>query len=144
MTILICFHYGSFANFKHYYLFYVKEYLADLFSDQLSYNSFVELEAQLSVEMMLFLQVYCFGRCTGISFVESTCIPVCHNKRIRPNRVFRDYTVVTISRTLLRQNPQPNFSPYYIFQDSVSFSSFTRRAMAGFSSMILRTIFLSI
>ena len=30
MTILICFHFGSFRNFKHYCLFYVKEYLADL------------------------------------------------------------------------------------------------------------------
>ena len=94
MTILICFHFGSFRNFKHYYLFYVKEHLADLFPDPLSYNRFVELESRLSVEMMLFLQVCCFGRCTGISFVDSTCIPVCHNKRIRRNKVFRDHAVV--------------------------------------------------
>lgn len=94
MTILICFHFGSFRNFKHYYQFYVKEHLADLFPQQLSYNRFVELEARLSVEMMLFLQVCCFGRCTGISFVDSTCIPVCHNKRIKRNRVFKDYAVV--------------------------------------------------
>lgn len=94
MTILICFHFGSFRNFKHYYLFYVKEHLADLFPGQLSYNRFVELESRLSVEMMLFLQVCCFGRCTGISFVDSTCIPVCHNKRIRRNKVFRDHAVV--------------------------------------------------
>ena len=43
MTTLICFHFGSFRNFKHYYLFYVKEHLADLFPEQLSYNRFVEL-----------------------------------------------------------------------------------------------------
>lgn len=44
--------------------------------------------------MTLFLQVCRFGRYTGISFVDSTCIPVCHNKRIKRNRVFKDYAVV--------------------------------------------------
>lgn len=87
-------HFGSFRNFTHYYLFYVKEHVADLFPEQLSYNRFVELGVQLSVEMMLFLQVCCFGSSTGISFVDSTCISVCHNKRIKRNRVFMDYAVV--------------------------------------------------
>ncbi|KIP56844.1 hypothetical protein ST42_05375, partial [Prevotella pectinovora] len=41
---------------------------------QLSYNRFVELESRVAVEMMLFLQLFCFGRCTGISFIDSTCI----------------------------------------------------------------------
>ena len=61
------------------------------FQKQLSYNRFVELESRVAVEMMLFLQLFCFGRCTGISFFDSTCIPVCHNKRITRNKVFRDY-----------------------------------------------------
>ncbi len=84
------FHFGPFRNFKHYCLFYVKEYLADLFPGQLSYTRFVEPEARLSVEMMLFLQVCRFGHCTGISFVDSICIPICHNKRIR----LRNHAVV--------------------------------------------------
>ena len=45
----------------------------------------VMFESRVSVEMMLFLQLFCFGRCTGISFIDSTCIPVCHNKRITRN-----------------------------------------------------------
>ena len=28
MTILLCYHFGSFRNFKHYYLFFIKEHLA--------------------------------------------------------------------------------------------------------------------
>ncbi|MFV0366297.1 MAG: transposase [Mangrovibacterium sp.] len=32
--------------------------------------------------MMMFLNIICFGNCTGISFVDSTKISVCHNKRI--------------------------------------------------------------
>ena len=91
MTILICFHFNTFRNFKHYYLFYVKKHMVHLFPKQLSYNRFVEVESKVSVQMMLFLQLICFGECTGISFVDSTCIPVCHNKRILTNKVFKDY-----------------------------------------------------
>ena len=91
MTILICFHFGSFRNFKHYYLFYVTVHLAHLFPDALSYNRFVELESRVSIQMMFFLQLCCFGNCTGISFIDSTCIPVCHNKRISRNKVFKGY-----------------------------------------------------
>lgn len=91
MAILIFFHFNTFRNFKHYYLFYVQVHLKDLFPNQLSYNRFVELESRVSLEMMMFLQLCCFGSCTGISFIDSTCIPVCHNKRILPNKVFKDY-----------------------------------------------------
>lgn len=40
------------------------------------------------------LQLYCFlfslyGKCTGISFVDSTSLTVCHPKRIHSHRVFR-------------------------------------------------------
>ena len=62
-----------------------------MFPHKLSYNSFWELEARVSVEMMMFLQICCLGRCTGISFIDSTSIPVCHNKRINRNKVFKDY-----------------------------------------------------
>ena len=91
MTILIFFHFNTFRNFKHYYLFYVQVHLRDLFPRQLSYNRFMELESRVALEMMLFLQLFCFGRCTGISFIDSTCVPVCHNKRIKRNKVFHDY-----------------------------------------------------
>ena len=32
----------------------------------------------------------CSGKCTGISFVDSTVIRVCHQKRIGRNKVFKD------------------------------------------------------
>lgn len=94
MTVLICFHFNTFRNFKHYYLFYVQKHLCDLFPRQLSYNRFIELESRVAVEMMLFLQLACFGRCTGISFIDSTCVPVCHNKRIKRNKVFKGYAEI--------------------------------------------------
>ena len=37
----------------------------------------------------MFLRLACFGKCTGISFVDSTCIPVIHNKREFSMKVFK-------------------------------------------------------
>jgi hypothetical protein len=85
ITIMLCFHFGSFRNFKHYYLFYVREHLRNEFPKQLSYNRFVEIERRVMVPMILFLKLICFGECTGITFVDSTKIAVCNNKRIKRN-----------------------------------------------------------
>ena len=82
MTILLCFHFGSFHNFKHYYLFYVKEHLRKEFPNQLSYNRFMEVEHKVAIPLVLFLKLICFGECSGITFGDSTKIAVCHNKRI--------------------------------------------------------------
>ena len=94
MTILICFHFNTYRNFKHYYLCYVKGYLKEYFPNAVSYNRFVELESRVAVQMALFLELFCFGECTGISFIDSTCIPVCHNKRIKRNKVFKGYAAM--------------------------------------------------
>jgi hypothetical protein len=72
-------------------LSYVKGYLKDSFPKAVSYNRFVELESRVAVQMAMFLELFCFGECTGISFIDSTCIPVCHNKRIKRNKVFKGY-----------------------------------------------------
>jgi len=37
----------------------------------------------------MYLQLICFGKCTGITYVDSTSIRVCNNKRITRNRVFQ-------------------------------------------------------
>ena len=34
------------------------------------------------------MKLYAFGKCTGITFVDSTMIPVCHNVRRYFNKVF--------------------------------------------------------
>lgn len=45
MTILIMFHFGTFDNFKHYYLHFIKLHLKSDCPDAVSYNRFVELES---------------------------------------------------------------------------------------------------
>ena len=90
ITILISFHTGSFRNFKHYYLNYVCIHLKNEFPDVVSYNRFIELQQKVVVPFMLFLKLRGFGHCTGISYMDSTPIRVCNNKRIRSNKVFKD------------------------------------------------------
>lgn len=90
ITILIAFHGGQFRNFKHFYTGYVCLHLRDCFPNVVSYNRFIELSHRCAVPFMLFLHYCCRGECTGISFIDSTVLRVCHNKRIRRNKVFKD------------------------------------------------------
>ena len=47
MTILLYFHFGTFRNFKHYYLFFIKGTMMSYFPKAVSYNRFVELESRV-------------------------------------------------------------------------------------------------
>ena len=89
MTILLYFHFGTFRNFKHYYLFFIKVTMKSYFPKAVSYNRFVELESRVFFLLMFFLNLGAFGKCTGITFVDSTMIPVCHNPRRYANKVFK-------------------------------------------------------
>lgn len=62
----------------------------NVFPEAVSYNRFVELESRVFFPLMFFLNLRAFGRCTGITFVDSTMIPVCHNLRRYANKVFKD------------------------------------------------------
>jgi hypothetical protein len=90
MSILLFFHFGTFKNFKHYYLHYIGVHLRKEFPKQLSYNRFIAIQHRVFVPMMFFLNTVCFGKCTGITFVDSTSIKVCRNRRIKRNRVFEN------------------------------------------------------
>jgi hypothetical protein len=89
MTITVLFHLSSFRNFKHYYLFYIQKHLKDEFPDTVSYNRFVELMQSNMLALTMYMKTSCLGEVTGISFVDSTPIRVCRNKRIRNNKVFK-------------------------------------------------------
>ena len=89
ITILLCFHFGTFRNFKHYYLFYVCRHMTKEFPELLSYSRFIALQSKLFIPLAMFLKLVCFGECTGITYVDSTKVSVCHNKRIKRNKVFK-------------------------------------------------------
>lgn len=89
MTILILFHLGNFKNLKHFYLFYVKKHLSSELPRLVSYNRFVELTQSVIFPLVVFLKTEAAGKCTGISFVDSTPLRVCHNRRIHSHKVFQ-------------------------------------------------------
>ena len=89
MTIMILFHFSGYKCLKHFYRDYVCAHMRHLFPTPVSYNRFTELERKVSVPMVLFLKKCLMGRCTGISFVDSTALRVCRNQRIHLHRVFR-------------------------------------------------------
>ena len=94
ISILIIFHGMQHKNIKHFYLNYVQKHLVHLFPNTVSYNRFVELSQQVILPMTMFLKMQCLGDCTGITYVDSTPIRVCKNKRIKRNKVFKDIATV--------------------------------------------------
>jgi hypothetical protein len=88
MTIIVLFHTSSYRNFKSYYIEYVMKHLLWAFPRLPSYNRFVELKPSALVPLCGYLQTR-KGRCSGISFVDSTSLKVCHNRRIHSHKVFR-------------------------------------------------------
>ena len=89
ITILLMYHFGSFRNFKHFYLMYICQSMRRDFPDVVSYNRFNELQGRVFFKMMFFCKLVAFGHCTGVSYADSTMIPVCHNVRRYMNRVFK-------------------------------------------------------
>ncbi len=89
ISLLILFHGGGFRNFKHFYVNYVSVYLKSDFPTLVSYNRFIELSHRHALAFMMFLEYARKGECTGISFIDSTVLRVCHNKRIYRNKVFK-------------------------------------------------------
>lgn len=89
MTILIYFHQMRFRDFKTSYLAYVLGHLRPEFPQAVSYQRFVELMPSTISPLCAYVQT-CYGACTGLSFVDSTPLAVCHNRRIPQHRVFRD------------------------------------------------------
>ena len=90
MTIVIFFHHSSVRTFKDYYRIYVKGILHTAFPKAPSYNRFVEIMKLCVMPLYIFMSYSRLGAVTGISFVDSTSIKVCHNLRIRSNKVFKN------------------------------------------------------
>lgn len=90
MTILVYYHYSQYKHFKAYYEQVVLQDLKHDFPDLPSYARFVWWIPLAAFPLLLF--VYWRNgqsRRTGIYYIDSTKIQVCHNRRIHQNRVFK-------------------------------------------------------
>ena len=88
MTIMIHFHQSGYRDFKSYYTHHVQRHLRTAFPELVSYSRFVSLLPRVVLLLWAYAQARC-GRCTGIAFIDSTPLRVCHNRRISRNKVFR-------------------------------------------------------
>ena len=87
MTLLIAFQTSGYRTFKDFYGYVLTHHRQD-FPDLVSYDRFVSLIPRAVAPLMVYLQVKGLDESTGIAFIDSTALKVCHNKRINRNRVF--------------------------------------------------------
>lgn len=59
------------------------------FPGLVSYNRFVELMQKSLLPLAVFLKTRCLGKCTGISYVDSSHIKACHIKRAHSHKVLK-------------------------------------------------------
>jgi hypothetical protein len=87
MTIVILFQQSGYRTFKAFYTHYLQVHLRPEFPHLVSYNRFIELLPRVLVPLTVYLHTQ-LGTCSGISFIDSTALAVCHNARIGQHRVF--------------------------------------------------------
>ena len=87
MTLLIAFHQSGYRTSKHFYLKHVCVYWGAAFPNLVSYTRFVQLKKEVLTFLVAYLSTN-FGECSGLSFVDSTRLRVCDNKRISSHKVF--------------------------------------------------------
>lgn len=89
MTIMIGFHQSCYRNFKTYYLEKVQKDWQTYFPRLVSYNRFLEWIPSTLIPLCAYVRSL-FGSCSGISFLDSTSLRVCHNRRISQHKVFQN------------------------------------------------------
>ncbi len=89
LTILIAFHSSAYRHFKAFYTQRVCIHWQQAFPGVVSYQRFVEWMPSVLLPLCAYLR-HCFGHCSGTSFIDSTSLKVCHNRRIAGHRVFKD------------------------------------------------------
>jgi len=87
MTIITLFHASSYRDFKAYYTGCVLKRYPWAFPRPVSYQRFVELMPGALAPPCGYLRSR-KGCCSGVSFVGSTSLKVCHNRRIHSHKVF--------------------------------------------------------
>ncbi len=88
MTIIIAFHMSHQRDFKNFYLGIICRYYKNDFPTLVSYTRFLEVMPSVLIPLSSFF-THVKGKATGIEFIDSTSIKVCHNLRIPRHKVFK-------------------------------------------------------
>lgn len=89
ITILILFHRSKYRDFKAFYICEIWGSYKHLFPKALSYNRFVEIKKSAIIPM-LFLLYSMKKKKSEVFFIDSTALKICHIKRERQNKVFKN------------------------------------------------------
>jgi hypothetical protein len=90
LTIIVFWHHSKYRTFKHYYKNMVCGELANCFGNELvSYNRFVEIMPRMLPILFLLSQQQKPKNKSGIFYIDSFKLAVCHNARIYSHKVFK-------------------------------------------------------
>ncbi len=87
VTILVLFHQSSYRHFKAFYTQCISLTFAAEFPRRYSYSHFVEMMPRVLFYTWFVLKKL-LAQPTGISFMDSTKLEVCHIARAKSNKVF--------------------------------------------------------
>jgi len=74
--------------FCAYYTEHVGKHWRAPFPNLVCYTHIVAYLPSVFIPLVIHLRCCCLGKCTGISFIDSTALAVCSNQRIHAQRVF--------------------------------------------------------
>ncbi|HUH98397.1 MAG TPA: IS982 family transposase, partial [Anaerolineales bacterium] len=86
MTIIIYLHQSRYRNFKAYYTEHVCQHLRGEFPSLVTCERFVVLMPSAFGPLSAYLKSL-YGRCSGVSFIDSTALEVCDTHRIHNHKV---------------------------------------------------------
>jgi hypothetical protein len=88
MTIIILFHQQKYRDFKTFYTKHVQVYWRKAFPKLLSYSRFVEQMKSVTLPLFFFMMDMPKIK-SGVYFIDSTTLKVCHIKREKQHKVFQ-------------------------------------------------------
>lgn len=86
LTIVLYFYLSPCKDFKNYYLYFLPAKYSSYFK-QVSYSRIIQLWSSLTLPLAILIHQL-KGEETGVYFVDSTKLQICHNKRTSSNKVF--------------------------------------------------------
>jgi Transposase DDE domain len=87
ITILLMLHSSQFKYLKSFYQGVMGDVLRQYFPDMPCYERFVTIQKSVFMPLLFFL-LSRLGQRTGIYYIDSTALPVCHNRRISRHQTF--------------------------------------------------------
>jgi hypothetical protein len=91
ITLLLMLHSSGYKYLKNFYNGPLGELLRrSYFQDMPCYERFIEVQKRVFAPLMFFV-LSRMGKKTGVYYIDSTALPVCHNRRIQRHKTFASY-----------------------------------------------------